>query len=157
MSDPRGFRYELQALLLKQRWHLEALQCALAQAMRQRREAELALEQLQHRQNEARLGVAAAGRQLDPQRARAIVNYLCQLADRIREQTECRDALNRLCEEKQRDCAAAQARLDEIEKHRAGALQAHWREQSRIQAVVADEQWIMNWTRGGSPMASEST
>ena len=157
MSDPRGFRYELQALLLKQRWHLEALQCALAQAMRQRQEAEVALKQLLDRQREARLGAAAAGRQLDPQRAQAIVNYLCQLADRIRQQTECRDALDRDCEEKQRNCANAQARLDEIEKHRGRALQAHWREQSRIQAALADEQWIMNWTRGGSPVASEST
>jgi flagellar biosynthesis chaperone FliJ len=157
MSDPRGFRYALQALLLKQRWHLEALQCTLAQAMRQRRAAELALEQLQQRQHEVRLGAAAAGRQLDPQRAQAIVNYLCQLTDRIREQTERRDAVYRECEQRRRDCAAAQARLDEIEKHRAGALQAHWREQSRIQAAVADEQWTMNWTRGGSPTASEST
>jgi hypothetical protein len=156
MSDPRGFRYELQALLLKQRWHLEALQCALAQAMARRREAEVALKQLQDRQQQARLGAAAAGRQLDPQRAQAIVNYLCQLADRIREQTQCRDELNRECEELQLACANAQARLDEIEKHRAGALQAHWRNQSRIQAAVADEQWIMNWTRGGSPMAGES-
>lgn len=157
MSDPRGFRYELQALLLKQRWHLEALQCALAQALRQRREADVALKQLQDRQHEARRGAAASGRQLDPQRAQAIVNYLCQLVDRIRQQTECRDALTRECEEMQRACANAQARLDEIEKHRAGALQAHWREQARLQAAMADEQWIMNWTREGSPMAGEST
>ena len=157
MSDPRGFRYELQALLLRQRWQLEALQCALAQSMRRRREADVALKQLHDLQREAQRGAAAAGRQLDPQRAQAIVNFLCQLADRIRVQAECCNALKRECEEKQRDCANAQARLDEIDKHRAGALQAHWRGQARIQAAAADEQWIMNWTRGGSPMASEST
>lgn len=157
MSDPRGFRYQLQALLLKQRWQLESLQCALAQALRQRREAEVALKELQVLQREAQRGASAAGRQLDPQRAQTIVNYLCQLSDRIRVQAERRDALNRECEGRQRDCANAQAQLDEIEKHRASALQAHWHGQSRIEAALADEQWIMNWTRGGSPVASEST
>jgi hypothetical protein len=157
MNDPRGFRYELQALLHRHRWQLDALQCALADAMRRRRVAEAALMRLQGLQREAKVGAAAVGRQLDPQHARAIVNYLCQLADRIRLQAECRDELNRECESKKRDCADAQARLDEIQKHRDRALAAHWRDQSRIQATVADEQWVANWTRGGSPMASEST
>jgi hypothetical protein len=157
MSDPRGFSYDLQALLHRQRWQLEALQCALADAMRRRRVAEAALIKLQDLQREARVGAAAVGRQFDPQRARALVNYLCQLAERIHVQTECRDELNRECESKKRECADAQARLDEIEKHRGRALAAHWRDQSRIQAAVTDEQWLTNWTRGGSPMASEST
>jgi flagellar export protein FliJ len=157
MNDPRGFRYELQALLQRQRWQLDVLQCALADVMRRRRVAEAALMQLQGLQREAKVGAAAVGRQFDPQRARALVNYLCQLAERIRVQTECRDELNRECESKKRECADAQARLDEIEKHRDRALAAHWRDQSRIQAAVADEQSMTNWTRGGSPMASEST
>ena len=157
MNDPRGFRYELQALLLQHRWQLDALRCSLADVMRRRSVAEALLMQLQSLQREAKVGAAAVGRQLDPQHARAIVNYLCQLADRIREQTECRDELNRECESKKRDCADAQARLDEIEKHRDRALATHWRDQSRIQSGVADEQWVANWTKGGSPMASEST
>jgi flagellar export protein FliJ len=157
MSDPRGFRYELQALLHRHRWQLDALQCALADAMHRRREAEAALVQLEDLQRQARAGAATVGGQFDPQRARALVNYLCQLADRIHVQTGRRDELVRECESRKRDCNDAQARLDELEKHRDRALAGHWRGLARIEAAVADEQWMTNWTRGGSPMASEST
>jgi flagellar export protein FliJ len=157
MSDPRGFRYELQALLHRHRWQLDALQCALADATRRRREAEAALAQLEELQRQVRASATAVGGQFDPQRAQALVNYLCQLADRIHLQASRRNELVRECESKKRDCSDAQARLDEIEKHRDRALAGHWRGQSRMEAAAADEQWMTNWTRGGSPMASEST
>lgn len=157
MTDPRGFTYAMQALLDRSRWQLDALQCALADALARQREGREELARLQALQRAARGSAAAAGAKFDPLQARTVLNYLCQVADQMHLQAGRCDALEAECSDKRHGCAQAQARLEAIEAHRARALAAHWQLQARRDAALADEQWMGRRTREGSPMAGEST
>jgi len=159
MSDPRGFKYGLQVLLQRAQWQLDALQCALADALRRQQEAQAALARLREEQHAVRTGAAAAGQRFDPLHARAIVQHLCQLAERVQQQSGRCDDAERACALKRRECAEAQARLEGLQAHRDRALATHRQVQLRKESALADEQWTTHTTTttGGLPMASEST
>jgi hypothetical protein len=157
VSDPRGFKYELQAVLQRAQWELEAAQSALAAALGRQRDNQASLEQLQREQHAVQKGAAAAGQRFDPLHARAIVDHLCHLAVKLRQQSERCDVLVNECALRRRDCAEAQARHESLEAHRDRALAAHDQAVLRKEAALADEQWIAHITSKGLPMASEIT
>ena len=115
MSDTRAPTDDRQSLLHRYRWQLEALRCGLADSMQALREAEAVLAQLHGLQRAARNGAAAVRDRLDPLHLRAVVAYLGQLVERIKQQTRHRDQLISLCSLKRRDCAEAEAQLAEVE------------------------------------------
>ena len=157
MSDPRGFKYELQVMLQRAQWELEAAQSALAAALGRQRDDQASLGQLQQERRAVQLGAAAAGQRFDPLHARAIVDHLCQLSERIRQQSARCDEAARECAHRRRECAVAQARQEGLEAHRDRALAAHHQVLLRKEAALADEQWITHTTAKGLPMASEIT
>jgi hypothetical protein len=119
MSDARAPTDDSKPLMHRYRWQLDALRCGLADSMHALREAEAVLVQLRELQRAARNGAAAVSDRLDPLHMRAVVTYLGQLVERIQQQTWHRDQLISLCSLKRRDCAEAEAQLEEIEAQAA--------------------------------------
>lgn len=157
MSNPRGFKYELQAMRQRVQWELDAAQSALANALGRQLDVQAALGLLQQEQRAVQLGAAAAGQRFDPLHARAIVDHLCQLAERIRQQSARCDEAARECALRRHECALAQARQEGLEAHRDRALAEHRRDLLRQEAALADEQWLTHTTAKGLPMAGEIT
>jgi hypothetical protein len=147
MSDARGFRYALAALLQLQHWKRDAALRALGEAQRRLIGADEALVRLQQRQLAAASPGAAAGDPVDPVRSRARLLYLCRLAADIAGARADRDAAAEHANSLRNACADAQRRLDGIERHRQRSVAAHALVRSRVEAGRADQEWIARWTR----------
>lgn len=155
MSDPRGFRYPLQSVLQRQRWQLDQRRHELATSLRRQRDADRRLKRL--RELHQATSRAQAGERLDPVRAQGRLAYLCQLGDQIEAQVaECRSMAQR-CEVLRRASSESQLRLEAIEQHRERIRARFVMEQSRVQAALADQEWMANWHQGGLPETGGAT
>jgi chromosome segregation ATPase len=143
--EPRGFRYELEAVQRTREWELEAARMELANAAEAMKRARDHLDALQVRFAAARhewSRRASDGHALDLQWQRIAAAYLAEL---VREAHEVREELARLTELRDRlsdRAREAHAALAAIEKHRALAVEAHEAADRRAGYGIADEMWL---------------
>jgi hypothetical protein len=153
VSQPRGFRYALQAVLQLRRWQLDQRQHEWAVALKAQRDADDRLQRLLDLRHAA--GRAPAGEGIDPVRAQAQLAFLARLGVRIEVQTaECR-SMARRCEELRRASSDALGQLKAMEEHCARRRAQHVKDQGRHQAARADQEWMAH--QGGRPEPDSTT
>lgn len=141
-ADLRGFAYFLEPVRRRRQWQSDAALARLAQARRQKSEWEAKLESLhEHCESQAAQAASAWTTRADPATQARALGYLAALQQR-RADSELQIAqLTARLEAARREFAAAQQKLEVLDRHRADTLKAFTTEQHRKSGAQADQDW----------------
>ncbi len=142
-ADLRSFAYPLEALLQKQQWQLDA---ALSDLGLAQLAVERARDNLNSLLSEHASAVTASSQsvlpRLDPVQLRQDLAYLAYLNERVCLQRAVLEQTERHREEMRRACRQCQLKLELVERHRQGCLDAY-REREQIRQINdADLDWL---------------
>lgn len=138
----------------RQRWQRDALRHTWALAQRRLDDALAGLHPLQslHRQAlEGQMVQGAIAWTVDPWRKQARLDHLCLLAERLARQSALCEDLRRVCDEQRRLCTLSQQRLQAMEDQHERSRSSMAVLQRRLQATVADHDWLLHRQWSGRP------
>ena len=140
--DLRGFSYQLEPILQRTQWEIDALQMRLGLSLRALEECQSSLRDM-----EAKLGsqVAALGvtwqARLDPQSYQQGLLFLAQRKQDIETQRKTLESLQENHMLIQKECVVKQQKIELIQSHRNECLDDFMVTQTNLQSSEADRDW----------------
>ncbi|MDQ8033149.1 MAG: hypothetical protein REJ50_14120 [Bordetella sp.] len=141
--DARAFLYEMEPVVRRQQWILEAADAAHAQAQARSQAASARLAATA-REISAMTAYASqtSGGRIDLQARRLAIQCLTQLERRRQDEARVAQEMKDAVDAARQACVDAQLRLEGFERHREEAFDAFAAEARRRQAGEQDRDWL---------------